>query len=623
MISVYHNLIDNEVNIRKQEIFERYNRLIQWGRKHPTRFIEKVFKIELLDYQKWIILNTWTAEKAVWVCSRNAGKTFMGAIYLMARALLLPKLEIKIMNVSGKQSFETFAKMENIAKKNIPSLIGASDVFFDELVKSNANTDGFAHDQKGHTCELYNGSKIKAIIGKPTTVVGERSHVNFYDEAGKIPKEFFALTEPFTTQSTDFKTGGNFDASVYPKDIPTQCIYASSAEDVDSHLWEMYKMCAKKMMMGVPGYFCADINCDIPLAPKINGKAMRPLLKQSEIYDALKTNEARAMREYYNIFDNTGGTDALIKRQDILRNERDYLPIFKSEGPEHHYGLFYDPALQQDNSFVLIVEYWKDKKRGWMGKIVNGINLIEKLPNGDKKPLRSPEQLEWIRKLIVAYNGKAPEYENVMFYVDAGAGGGGRGYADNLMLPWTDRDGIEHAGIIDLTDDTAKEQAEKFRQSKDICRIIEPRKWRTTMFGECAEMIINDYLIFPMPVPKRGVWEKDGEKLELSKEELRALLEIDLMKEELVAIVKTKTPSGDIKYGLPPDKARRFHDDRAYTCVLAAHHLAQLRREEILGSAEPTINMDVLFSNRVFQNPQNKQSSNPFSGFTNPFGRRR
>ena len=143
------------------------------------------------------------------------------------------------------------------------------------------------------------------------------------------------------------------------------------------------------------------------------------------------------------------------------------------------------------------------------------------------------------------------------------------------------------------------------------------------MFGECADMITNDYLIFPMPVPKRGIWEKDGEKYELSKEELRALLEIDLMKEEIVAIVKTKTSSGDVKYGLPPNKTRKMHDDRAYTCVLAAHHLAQLRREEILGSAEPAMNMDVLFSNRVFQNPQNKQSANPFSGFTNPFGRRR
>lgn len=180
MISVYNNLLDNEVNIRKQEIFERYNRLIQWGRKHPTRFIEKIFGIELLDYQKWVILNTWTAEKAAWVCSRNAGKTFMGAIYLMAKALLFPKFQIKIMNVSGKQSFETFTKIEDIAKKNIASLLGVTDVFSDELVKSNANTDGFTHDQKGYECELYNGSNIKAIVGKPTTVVGSRSNINFY-----------------------------------------------------------------------------------------------------------------------------------------------------------------------------------------------------------------------------------------------------------------------------------------------------------------------------------------------------------------------------------------------------------------------------------------------------------
>lgn len=55
MISVYGNLIDNEVNIRKQENFQRYNRLIQWGRKHPTRFIEKVLGIQLLDYQNGLL----------------------------------------------------------------------------------------------------------------------------------------------------------------------------------------------------------------------------------------------------------------------------------------------------------------------------------------------------------------------------------------------------------------------------------------------------------------------------------------------------------------------------------------------------------------------------------------
>lgn len=180
MISVYGNLTDNEVNIRKQENFERYNRLIQWGRKHPTRFIEKILGIQLLDYQRWIIMGTWTAEKAAWVCSRNAGKTFLGAVYLMAKAILFPQFKINIMNVSGRQSFDTFMKIEDIAKKNIASLLNTTDVFFDELIKSNANTDGFTHSQKGYECNLYNGSRIRALVGKPETVVGVRSNINFY-----------------------------------------------------------------------------------------------------------------------------------------------------------------------------------------------------------------------------------------------------------------------------------------------------------------------------------------------------------------------------------------------------------------------------------------------------------
>ena len=81
MISVYSRNTAIEVSVRKLEIIERFSRLIQWGRQHPTRFIELVFKIKLLDYQKYIILGTWTAKKAVWLCSRNTGKTFIGAVY--------------------------------------------------------------------------------------------------------------------------------------------------------------------------------------------------------------------------------------------------------------------------------------------------------------------------------------------------------------------------------------------------------------------------------------------------------------------------------------------------------------------------------------------------------------
>ena len=28
-----------------KEVFDKYNKILQWGRKHPTRFIEDFFKI--------------------------------------------------------------------------------------------------------------------------------------------------------------------------------------------------------------------------------------------------------------------------------------------------------------------------------------------------------------------------------------------------------------------------------------------------------------------------------------------------------------------------------------------------------------------------------------------------
>jgi len=74
-------------------------------------------------------------------------------------------------------------------------------------------------------------------VGTEKTVLGERSNLNFYDEAGSIGPEFFTRTEPFATQSKDFKTGSGLNADILPKDIPNQLIYSSSAEDVNTVLF--------------------------------------------------------------------------------------------------------------------------------------------------------------------------------------------------------------------------------------------------------------------------------------------------------------------------------------------------------------------------------------------------
>ena len=96
MISIYNSKTQTELNLRKQEAMDRYVRLIQWGRANPTRFVEQIFKVQLMDYQKYVFLNTWNAEVAAWVMSRNAAKSFLGGLYMMTRATLFPSYSIYI-----------------------------------------------------------------------------------------------------------------------------------------------------------------------------------------------------------------------------------------------------------------------------------------------------------------------------------------------------------------------------------------------------------------------------------------------------------------------------------------------------------------------------------------------
>ena len=69
MINVIFNQFDYEISAKKQERFEKYNKVIQWGRRNPVKFME------FTDHQKYILLSTWYTERATWLMSRNSGKS--------------------------------------------------------------------------------------------------------------------------------------------------------------------------------------------------------------------------------------------------------------------------------------------------------------------------------------------------------------------------------------------------------------------------------------------------------------------------------------------------------------------------------------------------------------------
>lgn len=620
-VSVYNNLTQNKITQRRRESLKKYIRLILWGRKHPVAFIEKIFKIKLMDYQAYMIEGTWAASSAVWVMSRNAGKTFVGALYLMARAVLFPQMKIRILAGVSRQSQETFTKLEDIAKKNISSLVGSSDVFIGEMVKSKADSDGFTHDNnKGWSLELYNGSIISTVKGSAKTAVSLRSNLNFYDEALNIPEEFFTVTEPFAAQEKGFKTGVGLDLDVLPLDIPNQIIYASSAGDTDSYLWKKYRENAMKMIMGIPGYFAVDASCELPLHPTINGVPWSPLLTQKKIDDDMRANESKAIREYYNKFSKNNAANCVFRSSDIVRNTEDYFPVYCSEGKDKKYVITHDPALQNDNSIVLVMEYWQDKTdKKYRGKIVNLINLIEVHPDGSKRQMRTPDQLKALRKIFLDYNGKAQPYENIQIRFDPG--GGGRAMAEYLWSDFEDEKGNVWPGFIDLTDEDCAAQQDKYPRAKDVLRLMEARKFRQKMFEAAAELVKEGYIIFPMESPRSSTVLVDDVEKTVSEDDLRTFLQFDLLKEEMKAFIKEQTPAGNMNYKIPNGSHVR-HDDRVYAFILAAYFISELNRSLLLDSDDKSSEMEEYYRQKKnsYTNIVNiRKNNNLFGNISKPF----
>lgn len=138
---------------------------IQWGRRNPDKFAEEIFGISFMDYQRYIFLNTWNAQFVVWAMSRNAGKSILGAVYLMTRSLLVPNFQAYILCGVGSQSIEMFQKIEKLTFNAVPSFKTLTDVFQGEVVKSQANSNGFIHNPSSYQFQLFNNSKVNTLNG--------------------------------------------------------------------------------------------------------------------------------------------------------------------------------------------------------------------------------------------------------------------------------------------------------------------------------------------------------------------------------------------------------------------------------------------------------------------------
>ena len=619
---------------RKLESLIKIAELQKYYQCNPVKFINDFFNIELLDAQAWIIQRSWTCPNVLLVCTRGFGKSTIIDIMIMAKDMLFNNYWSYIASGSGSQAETTFITLERLANDNIDTMLGSTGyIFKQEIEIKNAAGDGFSHGSNGFSYSLFNGSMTQTLNSNIDKKRGLRGNVVF-DECGFLSEEMMQVYAAFAIVNKSFASGKDRDGNsidmnrlrCIPSNIPNQLFYISSASSTDTEFYRLYRDFSKRQLMGDPDYFVAHIDCEIAFRPTIHGEVMAPLLTKSTVETAMRTNPEKARREYYCEFTTDAGVDAIIRRGVITRNEETRKPLLYNDTGNKKFVIAYDPARSRDNSVILVGEIYDSKlpddSTEKKMRLVNCINLVD-VGKKIKSPMQTPDQIKYLKKVILDYNGGADAYGNIIgVYIDAGSGGGGVNIADYLMEDWVDEAGITHRGLIDK--EYSAEYVKKFPNAVDKVKLMSPSAFKSEMYEAMIELINQDKISFTAPYDNKGfltIFDTDEEKLnkakkeiteklkkkKLSKEEFDkafeeelnqiqsvntkivkldwqdeiALANIDALKEELVNMIRKKRDSGKDSFELTPEKANKLHDDRAYTCCMASYALMQERRKSI------------------------------------------
>ena len=441
-----------------------------------------------------------------------------------------------------------------------------------------------------------------------------------YDEAQNLDENLINVYDAFAIVDKNLKTGKDENGHsidpirqrTFATNIPNQRFYIGSASSVDMRFYKIYRDAAKKMIEGDPDYVVLQLDCEQAFHPTLRGEVIAPLLQKSQVDAEMRINPEKARREYYCIFTTEAGTNAIVKRGAITRNEEIRKPLHYNDTGDKKFIITYDPARMRDNSIILVGEQYNDAPKGMPEdlkvRLVNCISLAD-VGKKNKTPMQTPDQVEELRKIILAYNGGADAYGNIVgIWIDSGSGGAGQVISDLLMQDWETKDGVVHRGLIDK--EYSADYVKKFPNAVNKVHMMSPSTYKSLMYEQLIEMLNQDKIKFTATYDHKGyltvfdidedLLRSEKEKIEealtkkkLSKEEFNAkvqeeldkiqsvntkvvkldwddelaLANIDSLKEELVNIVRKKRDGGHDSFDLTPEKANKMHK---LNCAYAA-----------------------------------------------------
>lgn len=517
------------MSTRKLESLIYIARLQKYYQCNPVRFIDDFFNIELLDAQAYVVQRTWNCPNVLVLASRGFGKSTVIDLILMSKDMLFCNVWSYIASGSGSQAEETFTKLEQIANDNIDEMRGSTGyIFKNEVEINNAAGDGFSHGSNGFKYSLYNGSFTQTLNSNIDRKRGKRGSVIF-DECGFLSAEMLKVYGAFAAVNKNFASGKDRDGHsidpirlrTFAINLPNQKFYISSASDTDTEFYRLYREFAKRQIMGDRNYCVIQIDCEVVLKPTIRGEVVNALLDRNTIETEMRTNPEKARREYYCEFTTDAGLNAIIRRGTIARNSETRPPLLYNDTNTKKFVIAYDPARSRDNSVILVMELYQNIDGEYKGRIVNCVNLLD-VGKKIKSPMRTPDQIEYLKQLILDYNGDVPDYENIeCVLIDAGSGGGGVNIADFLMEDWVDKKGKTHRGLIDK--EYSEEYVKRYPNAIDKLKLVSPSQYKSIIYEALIEMLEIDAISFTANYDNKGyltVFEADEKKLVKEKKKI-------------------------------------------------------------------------------------------------------
>ena len=563
--------------------------------------------IDTFHYKKIISIEKVTARPTrciqvdradgLFLCGRNNTVTHNStliAILLIAKAMLFTNYWSYIASGSASQAQTTFMTIEKLANNDIESFVNANgEIFKRELETHNSSGDGFVHHTAGYKCKTYGGSYMETVNSNIDKNRGKRGNVLF-DECGFLSEEMLNVYGAFTVVDRSFRTGvsdsgmgfTDVEMATLPKEIPYQKFYISSASSTDTEYYRIYRDFAKQMLMGNTDYFVMQIDCELALHPTMNGKSIASQLTREDIESMMRINPEKARREYYCEFSTDAGANAIIRRDVITRNSELRKPLLGNDTGERKFIIAWDPARLGDNSVITISELYYQRKQ----PKIRFVNCIQVADMRENTPKSTREQVEVFREVLLAYNqGGDERYSNIVAVdIDTGSGGQGPALLDMLAEDWTDENGVTHFGLVDPDWDRGTMKLNP-HAIKNVLHAINPAAMKTVMFDLLQDYAHLDYIKWTQEYDGRGYltdYVEDGDnsvqkRVELTRDEESALYNIDLMKDQVVNIVRIERQNGKDSFEIAPEKRSTIkNDDHAYTAALSANALGRLMNDE-------------------------------------------